>query len=179
MAGEWLSHLPFWKVYTAERVAYANLVNGLSAPETALYLNPYREWIGAQIRADIFGYVCPGRPELAASLSYRDARLSHVRNGIYGEMWAAACVAAAFVEDDARSVLEAGISEIPQQSRLAIALRQTIAWYEEDSDWQRTWDRVNASYGHYHTVHTINNACAVALALLHAEGDFSEPSPSP
>jgi ADP-ribosylglycohydrolase len=89
-------------------------------------------------------------------------------------MWAAACVAAAFVEDDARSVLEAGISEIPQQSRLAIALRQTIAWYEEDSDWQRTWDRVNASYGHYHTVHTINNACAVALALLHAEGDFEQ-----
>ncbi|NPV09124.1 MAG: ADP-ribosylglycohydrolase family protein [Anaerolineae bacterium] len=174
VAEEWLSHLPFWQVYTAERVAYANLVNGLKPPDTALYLNPYREWIGAQIRADIFGYVCPGRPEAAAALAYRDARLSHARNGIYGEMWAAACLAAAFVEDDARSVIEVGLSEIPRHSRLATALSQTLAWSDEDDDWQQTWERVNASYGHYHAVHTINNACAVALALLHAEGDFQK-----
>lgn len=172
VAAAWLSRLPYWQVYTAERVAYANLVNGLQPPDTATFRNPYREWIGAQIRADMWGYVCPGRPEQAAALAYRDARLSHVRNGIYGEMWAAACIAAAFVESDAGAVLEAGLSEIPRDCRLARALRQTMAWCDEDADWEATWQRVNAAYGHYHGVHTINNAACVALALLHARGDF-------
>jgi len=172
VAEEWLTHLPYWQVYTAERAAYANLVNGLVPPDTATRQNPYREWIGAQIRADMWGYVCPGRPQLAASLAYRDARLSHVRNGIYGEMWVAASIAAAFVESDAESVIQAGLAEIPSDSRLARALRQTVSWCAEDQDWHTTWQRVDAAYGHYHTVHTINNACAVALALLHAHGDF-------
>ena len=57
--------------------------------------NPYREWIGAQIRADICGYV-PRPPGAAAKLAFRDASLSHTANGIYGAMWSAALVAAAF-----------------------------------------------------------------------------------
>lgn len=174
VAAAWLSRLPYWQVYTAERVAYANLVNELKAPETAAYRNPYREWIGAQIRADMWGYVCPGRPEQAAALAFRDARLSHVRNGIYGEMWAAACIAASFAEGDPRAVIEAGLSEIPRDCRLSEALRNTLAWCAQDCDWETTWQRVEQHYGRYHRVHTINNACAVALALLHARGDFEQ-----
>src|SRR5262249_24130013 len=74
---EWLDRLPFTRVYTAERAAYRNLLHGLKPPETATYRNPYREWIGAQIRADVWGYVSPGRPRQAARLAYRDATLSH------------------------------------------------------------------------------------------------------
>ena len=36
------------------------------------------------IRADAYGYACPGRPELAAELAWRDAGLTHRRTGIYG-----------------------------------------------------------------------------------------------
>jgi len=45
-------NLPILHVCTAERVAYRNLVNRTRPPRSASYRNVYREWIGAQIRAD-------------------------------------------------------------------------------------------------------------------------------
>ncbi|GAA3501272.1 hypothetical protein GCM10019016_083790 [Streptomyces prasinosporus] len=52
--------------------------------------------IGALIRADVHGWVSPGAPRRAAALARKDAVLSHTGNGVYGAMWAAALVAAAF-----------------------------------------------------------------------------------
>ena len=55
VASEWLTHLPYNLVYTAERVADKNLINGLKPTETATYPNPSREWTGAQIRDQVLG----------------------------------------------------------------------------------------------------------------------------
>ena len=63
--------------YTAERVAYLNIVNGFRPPYTATYHNPFREWIGAQIRSDYYGYINPGDPGTAAEIAVRDSRISH------------------------------------------------------------------------------------------------------
>jgi ADP-ribosylglycohydrolase len=169
---EWLTHLPYSLVYTAERVAYRNLVNGLKPPETASHRNPYREFIGAQIRADIWGYVAPRLPEVAAELAFRDASLSHVKNGIYGEMFVAAMISAAFSTQDIREAIEVGLSEIPRRSRLAEAMRDVLQWSEEYGDWRQAWERVMDSYGGYHWVHTINNAAFVLLGLLYGGGDL-------
>ncbi len=168
----WLDLLPYFKVYTAERVAYYNLVRGLEPPETAVRDNPYREWIGAQIRADGFGYAAPGNPELAAEFGFRDAALSHTANGIYGEMWVAAMLAGAFLSDDVEEVIEIGLAEIPEKSRLTEAIRQTVAWCKKESGWEKVCDSIQQDYGHYHGVHTINNACLVALGMMKAEGDL-------
>lgn len=86
VATEWLNQLPLNMTYTAERVAYRNIALGISPPKTATFWNPFREWIGAMIRADAWGYVNPSRPWSAAELAYKDARLSHTKNGIYGEV---------------------------------------------------------------------------------------------
>ena len=172
VGAEWLTHLPYSLVYTAERVAYRNLVNGLTPPETAIHRNPYREFIGAQIRADIWGYAAPGLPEVAAELAFRDASLSHVKNGIYGEMFVAATISAAFSTDDIREAIEVGLSEIPRRSRLAEAMRDVLKWSHEYDDWRQAWERVMNSYGGYHWVHTINNAAFVLLGLLYGGGDL-------
>ena len=171
---QWLEHLPYGCVYTAERVAYKNLVDGLEPPDSASFQNPYREWIGAQIRADICGWVCPGHPELAAELAWRDAALSHTKNGIYGEMFFAALMAAAFVESDLLELIDIALSEIPLNCRLREAVLDTVEWCGKDADWETTWERIDDKYGHYHGVHTINNAAVVLLSLLHSGGDYEQ-----
>ena len=174
VAAEWLDHLPFTKTYTAERVAYRNLIHGLEPPETATYRNPYREWIGAQIRADIWGYVSPGRPRQAARLAFQDAALSHTANGIYGEMWAAALIAGCFVAPDVRSALVASLGHIPPRSRLAEALRHVLDLHASGLDWLEARDQIEARHGHYSWVHTIPNAAIVAAGLLWGAGDYSQ-----
>lgn len=169
----WLEHLPYKLTYTAERMAYKNFVNGIMPPESAAFRNPFREWIGAQIRADAWGYACPGRPEEAAGLAFRDACISHVKNGIYGEMFVAAMIAGAFCTEDPRQVVGIGLSQIPHKCRLAEAVENVLAWRGEDSSPEETLNRILDVYGSYHRVHTINNAAIVVMALLWGGGDFS------
>jgi hypothetical protein len=127
----WVTNIPALQTCTAERVAYKNLLLGLAPPDSAGFRNPYREWIGAQIRADFWDYINPGQPELAAEMAWRDARVSHVRNGIYGEMWAAATIAAAFATDDVTTALGAGLAQIPAECRLSRDLREVMSWHQE------------------------------------------------
>ena len=172
VANSWLSRLSYYLVYTAERAAYRNLVNNLWPPESATYHNPYREWIGAQIRADSWGYAAPGWPEKAAEFAFRDAAVSHVKNGIYGEMLVAAMLAAAFVTSDVEEIIQIGLSEIPTKCRLAEAVRDTVQWSKELPNWEQVWAKINEKYGHYSGVHTINNAALVVMALMAGQRDY-------
>jgi ADP-ribosylglycohydrolase len=170
---EWLDHLPFSRVYTAERAAYRNLLHGFAPPETATHRNPYREWIGAQIRADIWGYVSPGQPRRAARLAFQDASLSHTANGIYGAMWAAGLIAICFVATDLATALQESLSLVPPSSRLADALRLVLDLRASGLDWESARDRLETELGHYSFVHTVNNAAAVAAALAWGEDHYT------
>jgi ADP-ribosylglycohydrolase len=169
----WLELLPYHQVYTAERVTYRNLVRGLPIGEAARRHNPYREWIGAQIRGDIFGWTHPGDPRAAATLAYQDAALSHTENGIYGEMWAAALVSAAFVSTSAREAVQRSVSHVPPRSRLAEAITDVLDQHAAGGTWDDALTRIRAAYGHYSWIHTVNNAALVVAGLLWGEGDVA------
>ena len=172
VAEEWVGLLPLLQTFTAERAAYVNLVNGLTPPEVATVRNPYREWIGAQIRGDAYGYVLAGDPAAAATLAFGDASLSHVANGVYGEMWAAALVAAAFVSDGAAEAVSTSLRLVPPGSRLAEAIRLVLDLHAAGLSWEHALQRIQAAYGHYSWVHTVNNAALVVAGLLWGDGDY-------
>ena len=171
---EWLNCLPYYRVYTAERQAYKNLVEGFDYPDCATRWNPYREWIGAQIRADGWGYAAPGYLEKAAEFAFRDAAVSHVKNGIYGEMFMSAAIAAAFVTDDIETCLRLAASEVPKNTRFSEMVEDCLRWSKEIPDWDAAWAKVNEKYGVYHWVHTINNAALVLLGLLYGKKDYEK-----
>ena len=174
IANTWVDRLPFNVVYTAEECAYRNFINSIWPPLSGTHRNPFREWIGAQIRADVFGYVTPGLPEIGAKLAFNDASISHDKNGIYGEMFVAAMLSAAFKLESVKEIINAGLAEIPENCRLAEAVKDTMHWCETLPTWELVWEKINESVGHYHGVHTINNAALVVMGLYFGEDNFEK-----
>lgn len=172
----WTSWQTKDKYYTAELRAYINYINGYESPNTAVYKNPYREWIGAQIRGDYFGYINPGDPEAAAEMAYRDASVSHIKNGIYGEMFVSAMLAAAAACNDVRNVIMCGLAEIPSTSRLYDSVMELIGMYDSGKSVEECKKWIYKQYDDnnlHHWCHTISNALIVVMSLLYGKKDFS------
>ncbi|MFI7388783.1 ADP-ribosylglycohydrolase family protein [Streptomyces sp. NPDC049813] len=170
----WLDELPAGRTFTAERIAYRNLLDGIEPPATAAYRNPFREWIGAQIRADVFGWTQPGDPGRAAELAHRDAVLTHTANGVYGAMFTAALLAAAAAgPTDVHQALRTGLTVVPPGSRYAEAVRLGIELARAHRDFDTVVDELHRVYAAtHHWVHVLPNAALLAAALTHADGDF-------
>ncbi|MFF4310219.1 ADP-ribosylglycohydrolase family protein [Streptomyces sp. NPDC001507] len=175
VAALWLDELPAGRTFTAERVAYRNLLTGVEPPHTARHRNPFREWIGALIRADAHGWTNPGDPAAAAEQAHRDATLTHTANGVYAAMFTAAVIAtAATGSHDVHACLRTGRSVIPPHSRLARAVDHAIRLAGEHPDFDTVVDELHAAYSPtHHWVHAIPNTALIAAALTHADGDFT------
>lgn len=187
VGSSWLYGLPFRQLCTAENQAYLNFVNvdengPWGKPDGAVdllrrdrvntWLNPYREWIGAQIRIDAYGYACAGDPHKAAKLAHTDAYFSHVKNGVYGAMFFAALIAAAFVEEDIDRAIDCAMREIPRTSRFYEAMNLALEIADTAADGEDLLDRVLEAYKEYNVVHTINNAALCLAAIRFSRGDF-------
>jgi ADP-ribosylglycohydrolase len=199
IAEAWIEYVP--SAATAEAVALENYKKGLWPPESAIRNNPYREWIGSQMRTDIWGLVSPAMPKVAAELAKRDSITTHVDNGVYGGQYVAALVSLAFCEPDMVTLLEQSLLVIPQHSEYAWAIRDVISWYKKGYTWDESWQLLDDRYGwnadgtrvnQWHEkeyndgskkcyvwrnsrwVHAVPNGAAVAQVLLYSGGDFSK-----
>lgn len=173
----WLSKQPKTAYCTAERAAFINMCHGLQPPDTAVYQNAFREWIGAQIRGDYFGYINPGDPLQAAEMAWRDASVSHVKNGIYGEMLIASMLARAAVSDDIVDIISSGLNVIPARSRLKEKLSALLEMYASGCSESSAFDWIHTIFdekiGH-DWCHTISNALIVCACLLYGNNDYSK-----
>ena len=174
----WLSLLPAGATWTAERAAYGTLLTNMAdeyvnGEEPGFDLarcsdNEFNEWIGAQIRADLYGWVCPGRPALAAELAARDASLSHRGEGVHGAMFIAALGAAIPATSGLDDAIDTALEQIPEDSQAATAVRfgRDLAGSSE------AVKRLHERYENLPPVHTLNNLALVVWALCSADGDF-------
>ena len=168
----WVKYLPH--AATAEGVALRNLHAGLPPTEAAEEDNPFIHWIGADIRSDPWGYAAPGYPEMAAEFAWRDATISHRRNGIYGAMYFSAVIAAAFATGDPIASLEAGLSEIPADCLLAREVRWALDKAGDIKDFREARALVDGRYNGMHKVHTINNAVLTIWGLTLGGDDYTK-----
>ncbi|MFJ8153168.1 ADP-ribosylglycohydrolase family protein [Streptomyces sp. NPDC094468] len=175
VAALWLDELPAGRTFTAERIAYRNLLTGVEPPHTARHRNPFREWIGALIRADVHGWTNPGDPAAAAEQAHRDATLTHTANGVYAAMFTAAVIAtAAGGTRDVHACLRAGLTVVPPRSRLARAVDRAIRLAGTHEDFETVVDELHRTHSPtHHWVHAVPNTALIAAALTHADGDFT------
>ncbi|MBQ8014942.1 MAG: ADP-ribosylglycohydrolase family protein [Clostridia bacterium] len=175
VATAWMKYQSIHSYFTAERTAFANFTKCIMPPASAMYKNVAREWIGAQIRGDYFGYINPGNPEKAAEMAFNDARISHVKNGVYGEMFAAAMIACAAVTSRIDDIILGGLAQIPSTSRLYESVMRIFDCYKNGVTVDECFNIIHSDYDE-HTdhgwCHVISNAMIVTAALLYGEGNF-------
>ncbi len=162
---------------TAERVAFCNFIKGYKPPYSAMYKNPYREWIGAQIRGDYYGYIFPGNPEKAAEAAFKDASISHIKNGIYGEMFVAAALAIAACTDNMLEIIKGALAYVPATSRFYEDVYSVVNMYENGSKKDEVFAFIHEKYDEYTGYgwcHTNPNAMIVAASLLFGNGDYGK-----
>ncbi|MEM9564668.1 MAG: ADP-ribosylglycohydrolase family protein [Actinomycetota bacterium] len=178
VARAWLRYLPGGMVFTAERSALVTLLQESSygfpvGGDPGFDLarcndNEFNDWIGAQIRADLYGWVCHGRPGLAADLARRDAELSHRGEGVNGAIAVAAIGAAIPAADSLADAVERGLGEIPDGSDCAAAARFGLELARAGDGPEAIHER----YGELSPVHTVNNLAIVVWGLVTGADDF-------
>lgn len=178
VADMWHHYLTKSMVFTAEYVAMQNSYTcELDDPDKKLdfcrfYHNPFREWIGAQIRIDHYGYYNAGDPLAAAISAYHDASFSHTKNGVYGAMFFAALIAAAFTEKNINRCIEIALSVIPKKSRLYDDILFAIKTADESENEEEVYKKLWERFRNLHPVHTNNNAAVCVASLIMGKGDF-------
>jgi ADP-ribosylglycohydrolase len=156
----WRRHVSLSLVYGPERTIFARcaldyLEHGLphhveqDQREWVRLWNSHDELCGAQIRADAYGYACPGHPALAAQLAWRDAAFTHRKTGVYATMFTAAAIATAFVERDPLQVFATALQFVPQQSRFHRIVSDSLHEVSQATDWLDGYHRIHGKYKEY------------------------------
>lgn len=159
----WKKYLPI--ACTAEKIALANLNEGVPAENAGQINNPYINWIGADIRSDPWGYVCPAMPQKAADMACRDACISHRSYGIHGEMFFSAAIAAAFAVDDPIKAIEIALTEIPAGCDMAGDVKWALDTMDSVKDYRDARQKVQTKFDGCSGVHTGPNAALTIFAL--------------
>lgn len=178
----WLENIPYHWFWCASRQAYYKMVNLVEnrpvdeqVAEIPYKLNPWRECIDGQIRTDLWGYLSPSDPMRAAELAHRECSFSLIKNGCYGGMFVAGCIAAAMSENPTVDlILDGGLSVIPKKSRLAEAVRQVREEYAACGDWEKVCASIEERFRDMPFAGTMNNLSMVTLALLHGNLDYDK-----
>ncbi len=172
IAQSWIDYMPVMATFTAERVAYKNLLLCIDPYSASRFQNPYREWIGALIRADLWGWISAGKPQLAALRAYNDASLSHLSNGVWGEVFIAVLISLSFVLDDENELIHKSLEFIPDDSHVSKAIKYVIQLTGTENNWDIIVNSIYKNYGHLHWVHVINNVALITAVVLYWKKDF-------
>ena len=140
LAEYWISFIsPNWSEYGA---AKNNLRSGILPSVSGFLYNPNRNSCGAFIRSEIWSCLAPGNPNIAVKYMLEDASIDHSEEGVYSAIFCAAVESAAFCESDILTLIEIGLSFIPETSAVAKAIRLVIEAYKSGTDWKEVRKRL-------------------------------------
>ena len=131
-----------------------------------------RQGVDALLRGDVWGYLAPGRPSVAAELAWRHLSPFHEGSRLYAGMFVAACVSAAFVADDLLEAVYVGLGEVPDECRLSRAVAAALRIHRTSSGWIDAKDRFGSEASASNWDGPAVAVAQSALALLSGGGDL-------
>ena len=166
LAAEWLDHyLPNWDEYGFSKT---NVRRACCPSLRRVEQLVFREH-GRPSARRIWACVAPGLPLLAARLAREDAIVDHTDESAYAEMLFAVIESAAFVEEDRDRLIALGLAAIPDESRVARAVRVMQETWQRTGSWEATRQAILDAEGRW------NFTDAPPEYRVHAPGMINRP----
>ena len=170
IADMWLQYIPFG--WSAEYFALENLRMGIYPPESGRRGNFFSEWIGAQMRTMVCGYLAPGNPLKAAEYAFMDSSVSHEVNGIYGGIHSAVLSSLAFIMEDSRELLLKSRDFIPDDTEFAYYFDMALESVRTHDNHIDSWESIEDYIRTYNWIHVYPNMMAVVHGLWYCRNDI-------
>ena len=172
LAQYWLDHIG----YNPDEygLCKTNLRLGLLPPVSGAYNNWFKDCMGCPIRSELWACVAPGAPRVACLYAYEDAIVDHAGGeSVYGEFFNTAVESAAFVVSDRATLIDIGLSYVPEETKTFAALRAALDAHAAGVDWKEARRRVLAAAPHYNAQYSPPNLGFQLVGWLYGE-DFGD-----
>jgi hypothetical protein len=168
----WIDYVGYnWDEYGFHRT---NLKFGLCPPVSGISNNYFNDCMGCPIRSEIWACVAPGYPRIAVQYAFEDAIIDHAGGeSIFGEFFNTAIQSAAFVVSDTRTLLDIGLSYVPENSKTYAAVKAAIKAFDDGLDWKQARQRVLEATPHYNSQYSPVNMGFQVIGWLYGS-DFGD-----
>ncbi|MCL6431853.1 MAG: ADP-ribosylglycohydrolase family protein [Anaerolineae bacterium] len=173
LAAAWLEGC--WYPFNEYGIFRRNWRLGIHPPMSGRFTNQFWETgMGCPIRSEIWGYVFPGAPDLAARYAAVDGSLDHTEQSIGAEQMLAAMASMAFFVPDVRRLAAMFLHYLPEGSPIALLTRAAFEAWDEGLSLRDARDRLMALAGVPEACDSQINVPFTFLGLLYGKNDLQE-----
>ena len=173
LAAAWLEEC--WYPFNEYGIFRRNWRLGIRPPMSGKFGNQFWDTgMGCPIRAEIWGYIFPGAPDLAARYAELDGGLDHTAQAIGAEKMFAAMASLAFFIPDVRRLISLCLHHLPVGTPVEILTREAFRCHEEGVTLRDARDRLMALAGNPEACDAQTNVPFTFLALLYGNNDLQE-----
>jgi len=173
LAEAWLEGC--WYPFNEYGIFRRNWRLGIHPPLSGEFTNQFWEnGMGCPIRSEIWGFVFPGAPDLAARYALMDGTLDHTEQSVGGEQMLAAMASMAFFVSDVRRLAAMFIHYLPADTPIERLTRAAFQAYDDGLSLRDARDRLMMMEGFPEACDSQTNVPFTFLGLLYGENDLQE-----
>lgn len=152
-----------------------NYRNGINPPYTGRHDNTfYESGMGCPIRSEIWGYILPDVPDLAAKYAWYDGTLDHTEEATCSEQMFSAIAADAFFHSDLRRLAENHMHYLQPGLVVTRLVKAAFESYDQVLSLREARQRLIFLGGHPEQCDAQINVPFTFLALLYGEYDLEK-----
>jgi ADP-ribosylglycohydrolase len=171
LAEAWLQGC--WYPFNEYGIFRRNWQFGIHPPYSGSFGNQFWETgMGCPIRAEIWGYIFPGAPHLAAKFAEMDGVLDHTSQAVGAEKMFAAMAAMAFFIPDVRRLSEMFMHYLPAGSRVEQLVRVAFHCHDSGASLREAHETIMLAGGCSEACDVVLNVPFTFLGLLYGQNDL-------